>query len=74
MNRQFSENYTQEPIGTTTRELKFAFSNKGKAIKPHDRLVLVSSMPHGTYTSNLSNGWSARGLQGACAPGNIILG
>ena len=30
MNRRFSENYTQESIGTTTRELKFAFSKKEK--------------------------------------------
>ena len=30
VNRRFFENYTQESIGTTTRELKFAFSKKEK--------------------------------------------
>ena len=42
-NRQFLENYTQgHDRDFTTRELKRYFPVKEKAIKPHDRLVLVS--------------------------------
>jgi hypothetical protein len=41
--RHFSENYTQGlDRGFTTREFKRIFPVKEKAIKPHDRLVLVS--------------------------------
>ncbi len=40
---EFSENCTQEATGITIRELKSLFLPEGKkkAIKPHDRLVLV---------------------------------
>ena len=31
-------------------------------IKPHDRLVSVNLTPRDAYISDLSNGWSARGL------------
>jgi hypothetical protein len=42
--RRFSENHTQEHFGQPTiREFEITISNKGKVIKPHDRLVLVSS-------------------------------
>ena len=40
--RRFSENYTQESIGTYNSRVEIAFPIKEKAIKPHDRLVLVS--------------------------------
>ena len=50
--RKFSENYTQDSLGIPNsrvkiafsfcaRELAFAATRKKKAIKPHDRLVLV---------------------------------
>jgi hypothetical protein len=31
-------------------------------VKPHDRLVLVSSEPYGPSTPSLSTSWSRRGL------------
>ena len=44
-------------------------SSKEKAIKnkPHDLLVLVSSIPCGTSTSSLSTSWSRTDLQSLAA-------
>ncbi len=42
-------------------------------VKPHGRLVLVSCRPHSLSTPSLSNSSSTSGLQGAYAPGDLIL-
>src|SRR5579884_3099505 len=42
-------------------------------VKPHGRLVLVSYAPYDASTPSLSNSSSTSGLQGACAPGDLIL-
>ena len=43
-------------------------------VKPHDRLVLVSSMRCRTSTPSLSTWWSSRGLQDPCGSGYLISG
>src|SRR5206468_3028939 len=43
------------------------------AVKPHGRLVPVSSTPYRAYTSGLSTWSSSRGLQRAYALGGLIL-
>ena len=45
----------------------------GYMVKPHGSLVRVSSMHCCTSTPRLSTSWSSRVLQGACAPGDLIL-
>ena len=42
-------------------------------VKPHGRLVPVSSTPYGAYTPGLSTSSSTRALQRACALGGLIL-
>lgn len=43
-------------------------------VKPHGRLVLVSSRGRPPSTSSLSTWSSSRGLQGPCGPGILIFG
>ena len=45
----------------------------GYMVKPHGSLVRVSSMHCCTSTPRLSTRWSTWVLQGACAPGDLIL-
>ena len=49
------------------------YQEQSNDVKPHDRLVLVSYGPRGPSTPSLSNSSSTSGLQGACAPGELIL-
>src|SRR5687767_176453 len=82
----FVEYYTQvrnglvvyNPLCFENRLLIFgdaeALLKKKKAIKPHDRLVLVRCTDCSAYTPNLSTRWSSWGLEGPCGPGNRILG
>src|SRR5262245_52792437 len=58
----------------TTMSILCARRRKGKimAVKPHGRLVPVSSTLHSASTPGLSTSWSTRVLEGACAPGVLI--
>src|SRR3954468_10388783 len=46
---------------------------EGRMTKPHGRLVSVSSTRCRAYTSDLSTSSSSTALQGACAPGDLVL-
>src|SRR5262245_18900149 len=43
-------------------------------VKPHGRLVPVSSTHCCASTSGLSTSWSRTALQGTCVPGDLFLG